>query len=719
MNERSSILSRLFVVLGLLLLLPAAIVFQLLRINVVEGENLRELWNNQTINYIDIPAERGGIFDMNGTQLASNSVAYRIAVDPHAPGARRDHFRELSQILSIHTGRPASFYLDRIRNAPSRSRYIVLERSIDVLAWEEIMELNARGIILEEEYRRRYGFDHLASHLLGYVNHGLRGMNGLENQYNEILRGQDGLQQVRRDRSNRIFAYVGAPRKRPVQGHSLHTTLNTFIQAIVEEELREGVNRTRSNYGTAIVIEPKTGAIRAMANFPDYNPNSPGSDESANRRNYAVADIVEPGSTFKLVTAIAAIEQGVVDFNEIFETPENGRKVIHGQIMRDHDPLGDVDFTTAIAKSSNIAVSEIAMRLSPDVFYQYARNMGFGTKTSIDLPNEEAGRLQKPYEWSQVTLPWMSIGYEVQATPLQILQAYAAFANDGIMMRPYLVDRITNEFGKTVQLNHPSQVRRIAKKSTIDKLLPVFREVVSDSGTAEWADVEGLDIAGKTGTAQKFIDGRYRTAYRASFVGFFPAEDPKYAVLVMLDEPRTSYYGGFTAGQIFREVTTRIAGLDPSVRYTVPEENEPENEPKLAPSVTGLERSLAKEVLSRLSLPFRTTGRGSVVVSQSPGPGEEIGNGAQILLTLANPAEEHTNEEDDQLVTIPELRGLSMRQAASLLQQSGLNIEWIGSGTIYSQFPQAGEQMREGRTVTVRGRIREFKTTTIASTATH
>lgn len=717
MDERTAIVSRLFVALGLILLIPAAIFLQLLRINVIEGENLRELWSSQTIHYITIPAQRGAIYDINGTQLASNSVAYRIAVDPGAPGARMDQFEELARILSNYTGRPPSYYMSRIRNAPARSRYVVLERSINVAAWEEITALNARGVIREEEFRRRYGFDALASHLIGYVNHNLEGMGGLENRYNETLSGTDGLQQVRRDRSNRIFAYVGAPRKQPVQGHSLHTTIDSFIQAIAEEELREGVARTRSNYGTAIVMDPKTGAIRAMANFPDFNPNNPGSGERANRRNYAVADMVEPGSTFKLVAAVAAVEQGAVDFDEKFETPENGQRLIHGQMMRDHDPLGTLDFTQAIARSSNIAVSEIAMRLKPEIFYQYARNMGFGTPTSIDLPNEEAGRLQKPYEWSRVTLPWMSIGYEVQATPIQLLQAYAAFANGGVMMRPYVVERITNEFGETVQMQRPSRVRSIARPETIRKLKPVFREVVSDSGTAGWAEVEGLNIAGKTGTAQKFIDGRYRNAYRASFVGFFPVEDPKYAVLVMLDEPRTSYYGGFTAGQIFREIATRIAGLDSDVRRSVtPPEAGEEAPGDYAPAVVGLDRDSALRLLSGLRIRYSSSGEGRYVLSQSPSPGEKISRGERLELRIGTPGEERG---EDELITVPELRGLSMRQASSLLGQAGLEVERIGSGTVYNQFPQAGEKMRQGRSVTIRGRIRQFQPQSVSITASN
>ncbi len=717
MNERTAILSRLFVVLGLILLLPTAIIFQLIRINVVEGENLRELWNNQTINYINIPAQRGAIYDATGSQLAANTVIFKIAVDPKAPGANKEQFTELSRILSRNTGKSPALYMNRIRNASSQSRYIVLERSVDVETYDEIVGLDARGVILEEEYHRNYNFGSLASHILGFVNHDYDGMSGLENRYNDILRGKDGLQQVRRDRSNRIFAYVGAPRKKPVQGLSLHTTINAYIQAIVEEELKHGVEQTQSNYGTAIVMDPATGAIKAMANYPDFNPNAPGSSENENRRNYAISDMVEPGSTFKLVTAIAAVEQDVVNFNELFETPENGRKMIHGQLMQDHDPLGTVDFVQALAKSSNIAISEIAMRLTPQTFYQYSRNLGFGTATLIDLPNELPGRLQRPFEWSKVTLPWMSIGYEIQATPLQILQAYAAFANGGQMMRPYVVDRITNEFGKTVSQNKPAKVRRIAKKETIEKLLPVFQEVVSDSGTASWASVDGLSIAGKTGTAQKYIDGQYRNLYRASFSGFFPVEDPRYAIIIMLDEPGTSFYGGFTAGSIFKQTAKRIAGLDSDVRRSVtPQQQMEQATGPYAPSLIGFETEKASKFLSDMRIDFSTNGKGSVVLSQNPAPGKQMEPGQHLMLELGELKDESVS---DDYARIPELRGLSMRQAASILKNLGLDIQMVGFGTIYNQFPESGELMRKGRTITVRGKIRKFNSSNPITTVSH
>lgn len=704
-------MSRMFILMGLLLLLPSAILVQIFRVNVVEGDGLRELWSSQAIDYIPIPAQRGNIYDAGGSLLATNSVVYKIAVDPFYPGITRDDLNDLGTVLSQHTGRSAVYYRNKIRNAPSNSRYIVLERSISVQAYDDVRELGIRGVILEEEFRRNYNFETLSAHLLGYVNHNMDGMSGLEAKYNQILKGEGGLQQVRRDRSNRIFAYVGAPRQQPRQGLSLHTTIDSYVQAIVEEELENGIKSTRAKQGTAIVMDPKTGAIKAMANYPTFDPNSPASSNTENRRNYAISDMFEPGSTFKLVTAIAAVDQGVVDFDEIFETPENGRLQIQGQWMRDHDPLGNLNFKQAIAKSSNIATSEIAMRLDPKQYYQYARNLGFGTPTNIDLHNETGGRLQRPYEWSGVTLPWMSIGYEVQATPLQIVQAYSAFANRGKMMKPYVVSHLTDELGNVKEKTRPSLVRRIAKEETIEKLMPVFEEVVSDSGTAGWATVEGLRIAGKTGTAQKYIGGRYTANYRASFAGFFPVEDPSYVILVLLDEPKTSFYGGFTAGAVFKEITTRIAGLDNSIRRSVTREAPiADGNETVVPQLVGHQLSSATSILRANGIKYKTTGSGSYIIDQSPLASEKILRNSSLELKLGDLKD---NETPDGFVKIPELRNMSMRKASSIIRGLGLEFEMIGSGTIYNQFPLAGELMREGRTVTVRGRARSMENVTL------
>lgn len=711
MKERTAILSRMFAVFGLVLLIPCAITLQLLRINFWEGDPLRELWSDQAIDEISIPAQRGNIYDNDGSLLVTNSVAYKVAIDPHVPDITSAQISEVCATLAKHSRYSANYYLRKIRSAPNRSRYIILDKNIPVSAYDALQSLDIRAVILEEEYQRRNSFGSLAAHTLGYVNHTMNGQIGLEKYYNKELKGTDGLQQVRRDRSGRIFAYLGAPKKQPEQGHSLYTTIDSHIQAILEEELKAGVDRTESNYGTAIVMDPRTGAIKALANYPTFDPNNPASLNETNRRNFMVSDMIEPGSTFKLVTAIAAVEQEKVRFDETFETPDDGKIQIHGQWMRDHDPLGTLTFPEVIEKSSNVATSKIAMRLDNDTFYQYARNLGFGTPTNVDLPGEETGRLQKPYEWSMVSLPWMSIGYEVQVTPIQMAQAYAAFANDGKMIRPYLVEKIVDEHDNIVQQHEPIEVRQVAEKETIKSLQPVFQRVVSDSGTAGQAQVEGLSIVGKTGTAQKLINGRYRHEYRGTFVGFFPADNPRYLCLVMMDQPQTwPPYGGWVAGPVFQQTAKRIAGLDNAIERQIINHDQNDTTWAHTPELRGLKAEKAKAMLNNQKLTFKTTGSGSWVKSQTPEAGTKLQPNQEITIALADAlVEADTTNVNEQNAIIPDVGGMSMRKAVRLINKQGFEAKMIGSGTVYTQFPRPGDSMKKGRTITLRGKAKSLE----------
>ena len=718
---RSAIMNRMFVILGILFLLPTALLVQLVRINFIEGEGLRQLWNKQAITEIAIPAERGNIYDRNGTLLATNTVDYRMAIDPKVPGMTQAKVDCVLVTMGRTTGKGKAYYQGILSNAPSWSRYVVMEKNMNSTQKEELAKLGIRGVILEENYRRSYTFGSLAAHTMGFVNHEMRGQIGLESYYDNELKGVDGVQQVRKDAFQRVFEYVGAPKKLPIEGYDLHTTINASIQAILEDELQVGVHQYQANYGTGIIMDPTTGEILAMANYPSYNPNIPGDINEENRRNFAIADLVEPGSTFKLVTTIAAVEQGVIKENELFETPENGAVQIHGLTLRDHDPLGTINFEEVIQQSSNVATAEIAMRLDDDTFYQYARNLGFGTPTHIDLAGEEGGRMAKPFEWSLVSLPWMSHGYELLSTPLQTTQAYAAFANRGDLMRPYLVKEITNSNGQIVEEFHPTHIRRVAKAKTLDKLYPVFESVVSDSGTGDLAQIPGLRIAGKTGTAKKVVKGVYSNRYRGSFVGFFPIEAPRYVIYIMLDEPKPVGYGGYTAGPIFKQVALRIAGLDQDLQRQLVQYHSYDNTYAIAPSLLGLSPEQAKKLLNSLHIPFEMKGKGDWIVQQQPAAGDTVFSKTRLYLQvepksgLLNPHKDpktllnETHIKEIERIKLPDLRGMSMRTAHNMLAELGLKTKRIGSGTIYSQFPTAGEYMSPGRTVTLNGKARSFE----------
>lgn len=715
-EHRTSILSRMFIVLGFLFLIPCALAFQLIRINYVEGDGLRTLWTKQAIDEIPIPAQRGNIYDKNGTLLATNVADYQIALDPKVPGLTRDQINTLLAKLGQVTRQPASIYQQKVSNAPSRSRYVVLAKNLTGIQKDEIAQLGIKGVIIEENFRRKYTFGSLAAHSIGFVNHSMNGRTGIEAFYNDELNGEDGVQQVRKDPFNRVFEYVGAPKKLPIDGYSLHTTIDAYIQAILEDELKAGVEKHNANYGTGIIMDPKSGAILALANYPTYDPNYPGSSEDENRRNFAISDMVEPGSTFKLVTAIAAVEQNKVDFDEIFETPEDGEKVIHGLTLRDHDPLGNIDFEEVMRQSSNIATAELAMRLDNDRFYQYARNLGFGTPTYVDIAGEESGRMAKPYEWSMVSLPWMSHGYELLSTPIQVAQAYAAFANEGLLMRPYIIDRIEDNNGNVLSEHEPVEIRRVAKKKTLQKLLPVFESVVSDTGTGEFAQVEGLRIAGKTGTAKKVVDGRYTSNYRGSFVGFFPVENPKYVCLIMLDEPKPIGYGGYTAAPIFREVAKRISGLDDDLRnQMMTEPLASQSEFQITPNLVGLSSTEAQQLTETMRVELKMVGTNGFVSQQFPAANDTLWAGKELKVTISNSlAASDTTKLREGYMRVPDVKGLSMRNAVALLKGAGFDIEKIGSGTVFAQFPREDQIMRIGGKVTIRGKARSLETVTIA-----
>ncbi|HYW35917.1 MAG TPA: penicillin-binding transpeptidase domain-containing protein [Balneolaceae bacterium] len=711
MKDRESILNRMFVVFGLLLLVPCAIALQLLRINFWVGSELRKLWSDQTIDTISIPAKRGNIYGDKGSLLATNSVAYKVAIDPHLPGITKKQINTVSGVLADHTSQSAYYYRHKIRSAPARSRYVVLGNNVPVAVYDSLQTLNYRAVILGEKYRRKYNFGTLAAHTLGYVNYNMNGQTGLEKEYNKQLKGTDGKQQVRRDPNGNISAYIGAPKKQPKQGYSLYTTIDTHIQAILQEELKAGVKRTKSDFGTAVVMNPQTGAIKALANYPTFNPNNPSSLSKDNRRNFMISDMVEPGSTFKLVTAIAAVEKHKVNFTEKIHTPKSGEVKIHGQWMRDHKPLGTLTFPEVIQESSNIGASEIAMRLSNDTFYQYARNLGFGTPTNIDLPDEARGKLKKPYKWTKVTLPWMAIGYGVQVTPIQLAQAYAAFANNGIMMRPYIVKKIVDAEGNVVKRHKPVKVRRVAKKSTMKKLKPVFERVVSDSGTAKKAQVKGLTIAGKTGTAQELIKGRYRHIYRGLFVGFFPVHNPKYLCLVMMDKPQTwPPFGGWVAGPVFHHTAKRIAGLDNSIEQKIIHNEHKDTVWARAPDLKGLKVSEARALLHNERLSFTTKGKGSQIIAQKPAAGAVLKKGEKITLQESPPTKKDTAGASKNYAVIPKVDGMSMRKAVRLINEKGFQAKIIGSGTVYRQYPHPGDSMKKGQSVTIRGKEHSLKT---------
>ncbi len=650
-------MTRMYGVLAFLSVLPLFVAGQVVWIHLSEGRALQTQGARQASSSVEIPAMRGPILDQAGRALAINAAQYELALDPTASGFAREGAAFYEKLAGV-TGQRASGYRQKVQRRAS-PQYVLLERGLTEAQKEEVAAWDVPGLILTPRFARRYTYGETGAHVLGHTGADGHGLAGLELQYDGFLQGTPGRRAVKRDRRGRIKSFVGGKITEPQHGQRLVLTLDLVRQTILEEELQRGVEESGADWGTAIAMDPHTGAILGMASVPTYDPNRPAAFRSRARRNHAITDRFEPGSMFKLATAVAAIEEDVIAMSDSLETGQ-GWHVFHNRTMHDSHGYGTISFQETIALSSNIGTALTAQRIAPGDFYQHARALGFGQPTLIDLPGEVGGMLKKPSRWSGTSQTSMAIGYEVAVTPLQMLVAYAALANGGTVVQPHLVKERQTLTGKTLWTNKPDSIRRAFSRETARTLRPAFEQVV-DSGTAKQAQIQGLRVAGKTGTARKTIGGRYQPGkYRASFVGFFPADDPAVAMIVVMDEPTSSIYGGAVAAPVFQRIATRWAGTLPEVAQRIATERA-----LLAAADTLSEES---EVPAETAPPF-----------------------TPAHLTAA-----------DFAADLPDLTGQSARRAVFLLNERGLDVRVEGHGVVAEQQPAPGTPLAETERVVLR-----------------
>lgn len=669
-------------VLVVLCVLPVLITVQVVRILFKEGEALRAQGERQVHALEAIPAKRGSIVDRAGRTLVMNTGRYDLALDPTMPGFGGAEASRLFDRLSAITGVRASTFRRKV-NERSSPRYVQLLRDLTEAQKEAVEALDIPGLIFTARFSRRYHYGSTAAHLLGYVDADGRGIAGLELQYDSHLWGEPGRRVAKRDRRGVLKASVEDAIVDPRDGGTIALTIDLIRQTIMEEELARGLAETGANWATAIAMNPYTGEIMALANAPTYDPNRPAAFPESARRNHAVTDRIEPGSTFKLVTAIAAVEQGIVAMDDTVDTG-NGHAMFGGRSMRDTHPHGRIPFRKVIALSSNVGTAMTASRLKPGLFYQYARNLGFGQPTWVDLPGEVSGTLRRPSNWNRTTQTSMSIGYAVDATPLQILTAYAALANGGLLVKPYIVAERRDVTGRTVWRANADSVRRVFKRETMELVRPAF-ELAVEEGTAKRARVDGLSIAGKTGTAIKATGGGYRPgAYRASFVGYFPAEHPSVVMLVVLDEPRSSGYGGAAAAPIFQRIASRWVGTLPEVAQRMaPADTIPNLETRPVPQLVGKPASVAEKMLLARGLQpaYEHRRLDGIVTAQQPVSEATTHTGAAVRLAT---------EARSEVRVMPDVGGLTAREAVYTLALHGIEARIDGAGVVIRQTPSAG-----------------------------
>lgn len=621
-------------------------------LQISSGDRLREMAEGQHLRELRVSPRRGAIYDRHGAELAVSADVDSVYANPRRLKAMeqdpRTVAKRISKILDLD--------VDRLAERLGADRFFVwIERRVTPNEATRIRELDIPGIELTSEARRYYPNRHLAAHLLGFADIDGRGIEGIELAYEDRLRGSDRRVEAIRDRRGQVVFADEMEDDRSMQGQSVVLTIDKAIQHVAERELALGVRTFEARGGSVVVMDPSNGEILALANYPPFNPNEPSQHPTAHRRNRAVVDRFEPGSTVKPFTMAAALAAGAVKPNQSINC-ENGVTRIAGRVLHDAHPYEWLTPTQILAYSSNIGIAKIALDLGKKKLYRGFRRFGFGEPTGLAVPGETAGILRHHRRWYEIDAATVSFGQGMSVTNVQLATAMSAIANGGRLMRPMLVRRLADGHGTTIEENKP-QVRRQVVPRRVAKLVgQMLTAVTEPGGTAIEAAVDGYLVAGKTGTAQKadYIHGGYaKDKWLASFIGFAPAERPAVVISVVIDEPAIAHYGGTVAGPVFRriaEVTLRHMGIAPEGRPAVlaqkkkeivvveeaelaAEEEAVEKGQSAVPDLRSLPLRQAVIALHAASLVAEVKGSG-IVVSQDPAPGKAVGHGAVVRIQL-------------------------------------------------------------------------------------
>jgi cell division protein FtsI (penicillin-binding protein 3) len=642
--------SRLLVAAGLLVLWVIGIESRLFVLQVMQHDLMVTRADKQQMSTVPAPAKRGEIFDRNGRLLAYSVDADTIYAVPTEIADANTAAAALCDALEDCTKKSREELRDRL--AQQRA-FVYVKRRATPMQAKRVAALGLEGIAFRKESRRFYPNRELAAHLLGYVGVDNVGLEGLEATYDKTVRGREGKVLLQTDARRAVFSRL---ERSPTAGASIELTIDEQLQHIAEREVRAGVEAARADGGTAVIMDPHNGEILAMASWPTFNPNDYGDASEAARRNRAVQDIYEPGSTFKIVTASAALQEGVWKTSDLIDTQGGvikfpGRKPITDM---GHN-YGVLSFTDVIVHSSNVGAIKIGLKVGAERLGLYARRFGFGRQTSPDFPGESPGIVWEPAKMNDSALASMSMGYQVAVTPLQMATAASAVANGGTLYEPHVVRAILKHDVRTVIA--PKAVREAIHPDTAASVTEIMEKVVTD-GTGKNARLVSYTVAGKTGTADKLINGHYSGSQQnVSFVGFVPAQRPALTVIVMIDSPRV---GGDTGGLIAAPIWKRIA--DASLRQL------------------GITPTINPEP------PV-------IVARNQPQPVSPTAAVVQPNV-MAIPA-------DMTSAGLPDLRGMSAREALRELAKVGLSAKMQGVGVVVDQDPPAGSPYEPGATCTL------------------
>lgn len=685
---------RLRLISVLAILVVCTLLYRIFQIQVFEHEKYRKKAKKQWHRKIPRQARRGSIYSRDGLPLAVTQKTYTLGVTPG------DFPRgvEAAQQLAVIAGTGVRAVT---RALQKDCRYVQLGRDLH-LTQEDIERVCVlSGVRLDPKQDRLYPFNALPSRFIGNGGWDGNGISGVELAFDEDLRGEDGWSLTNMDAKYGTFQLENAPGKKPRNGNDLFLTIDSRVQLIADFELGQAVERYGAAGGVVIMLDPYRGDVLALSE--KISPGSAsGFYQSHKDALYSVSCIYEPGSTFKVVTDSYLIEKGTVNPYDVFYGEEGVARFDFGVFHDDH-PFGWLTFKESFIHSSNICTIKAVLNADPVDFYSYILRFGFAGKTGVAMSAESSGRLLEPGKWSARSLPSISIGHEIGVTPFQMAMAYCAIANGGTLLAPRIALEERDEEGRVVKSFPPIKVRRVFSKKTAETLKGFCTDVVA-KGTGQNAAVSGIPVAGKTGTAQKasstgYLQGRYT----ASFIGFAPVENPQIVCLVLLDEPAWRYHwGGQSATVVFSRI---IEGLNLTTDFFFHENDGAvaygyERNGKIAvPNFLRRTPGEAVRIAARWGLQIHCSGEQGIIYSQIPDPGTLVEGGEEVRLIIM-PRTAAKNET----VSVPDLRGLSIREARRLLLACGLKCRITGYGVVRNQLPHPGKTVKRGREVSLQCR---------------
>ena len=594
---------------------------------------------------------RGNFFDRDNRPLSRNIFHYTLSVNPKVV----ENKIELAKKISSVTGEPIKKYIDKLN---SKTSFEFLERNLQRKQIGDLISSKYRGLRIEKNSRRYYPHNNIAAQLIGYTNDDNQGISGLEKYFESLLKGEPGWVFKTKGLSGKIQHKSGMPFKNPVNGNNVQLTLDLEYQSILEEELFKRQIETGAVSATGIILNPQNGEILAIGSTPGFDNNFFNNSDPNYHRIKAITDQFEPGSTYKVVSAISALMSKKVSAKQEFNC-EDGQYQYYTIPIRDHKPYSMLSTSQIIQHSSNIGIIKIIEEVGPRALYNISRDFGFGSKTGIKLDGEVKGTLNSFVDWSAVSLGQIAMGHEVGVTAIQLAMAYCAIANGGYLLQPKLIRQVIDSENFSLYVEKPKIVRKVATEEIMGEIKKMLRDVILD-GTGTNAEISGWKVAGKTGTAQKWISGEYSNdKFISNFVGFFPTEKPQLLSLIILDEPKPPYHwGGQGAAVAFKRVMKRIINMDDSI---------------LPPS-------------QDIPRKFFSSNKTSIKKSIKP----KSKNAENFVVTLS------ANKKLGNNIKIPELRGLSMRKAMDTLSKRGIVFDISGSGKVVWQHPKPGTLVGTG-----------------------